>query len=108
MNPPVPETDLRVRTTSALVVGTLLCLLGVVPGWVLVGSAGLLSDGGVDDWVYALFSIWAAFLGLLFVAPTAAWIAWAFRRNRLALVLITTPVACAIAGVIVCFASPYA
>lgn len=76
-----------------LIIGSVVAVLAVIPAALMGMMSVMASDSGVNGWVYAFIYTSLTFPIAVVLGPVLAWIAYAFRKERLAWVLLFLPLA---------------
>ncbi len=91
--PHVPPAERSKTLRLWLIIGSVVAALAVFPAVVMGMMSVMASDSGTTIWINIL--IWSSltFPIAILAAPVLAWIAWAFRRERLSWILLFSPFA---------------
>lgn len=89
-----PPRNRKLR--NGLIVGSVIYVLGVPLAFFWGAMSVMASDAGVTPAIETYIYVNMALPVVMVLAPIAAWIAWAFRADRIALILILLPIAWAV------------
>jgi hypothetical protein len=101
------STPPRSRTLRLwLIIGSVVAALAVIPAALMGMMSVMASDAGVNGWVYAFIYTCLTFPIAIVLGPVLAWIAWAFRKERLSWILLFLPLAWPVAIVFLLIVGP--
>ncbi len=76
-----------------LIIGSVVAVLAIFPAIFMGMMSVMASDAGTNGWIEAFIYTSLTFPIAIVVGPVLAWIAYAFRRERLSWILLFAPLA---------------
>lgn len=104
--PLVPPASRSKTLRLWLIIGSVVAVLAVFPTVFMGMMSVMASDAGMNAWIEAFILTSLTFPIAIVVGPVLAWVAYAFRRERLSWILLFSPFAWLVAIIFIMIVGP--
>ena len=84
-----------------LIIGSVVAVLAIVPAAMMGMMSVMATDSGVNTMIWVFIGTMMTFPVAILLGPILAWIAYAFRRERLSWILLFAPFAWVVAMIVI-------
>jgi hypothetical protein len=107
MTEPIVPPASRSKTLRLwLIIGSVVAVLAVFPAVFMGMMSVMASDAGANAWIEAFIFTSLTFPIAIVAGPVLAWVAYAFRRERLSWILLFSPFAWLVAIIFIMIVGP--